>query len=108
MRSNTFWPIILILAGVLFLLSNLNLLPGNAWDWVWPAFLILLGVNILFRRRGVGSFPALPDSQPLEGAASARRGGSRLAVQRRFWRRPGQAGHPQRRPAGGHSAAALR
>jgi hypothetical protein len=84
MRSNTFWPIMLILAGVLLLLSNLGLLPGNAWDWIWPVFLILLGVNILFRWRGVASFPALLDSQPLEGAGSARltlrHGAGRLSV----------------------------
>ncbi len=49
-----FWPILLIGAGTIWLLSNLNLIPG--WSWwnlwrLWPLFLIAIGLDILFARR---------------------------------------------------------
>ncbi len=47
------WPIILITAGVLFLLSNLGVLDINYWGlWrLWPVLLILSGLEILVGRR---------------------------------------------------------
>jgi hypothetical protein len=47
------WPIILITAGVLFLLSNLGLLDINFGQLLrlWPVLLILIGLDILFGRR---------------------------------------------------------
>jgi hypothetical protein len=69
MRARYFWPTILILAGVVFLLSNLGLLPGSAWGWVWALVLILVGVSMLWpARRGAGSTEV---SVPLGGAAVA-------------------------------------
>jgi hypothetical protein len=49
-----FWPIVLIGAGVLWLLSNLNLITDFSW-WnlwrLWPLILIGIGLDILFGRR---------------------------------------------------------
>lgn len=70
MRARYFWPIVLILAGVLFLLDNLGLLPGNAWGWIWALILIVLGVSLLFPGRR--SAETAEASVPLDGAASAR------------------------------------
>ena len=69
MRARYFWPIVLIVAGVLFLLENLGLLPGSAWGWIWAIALVLLGLSLLWPRR---SAQAVDDSVPLEGSASAR------------------------------------
>jgi len=49
-----FWPILLIGAGTIWLLSNLELIPG--WNWwnlwrLWPLFLIAAGLDLLFARR---------------------------------------------------------
>jgi len=49
-----FWPIVLIGAGALWLLSNLGLLP--AWSWgslwrLWPLALIAVGLDMLVARR---------------------------------------------------------
>ena len=51
---SVFWPILLIGIGALWLLNNLNLLPG--WSWVsiwrlWPVFLIAIGLDLLIARR---------------------------------------------------------
>ncbi len=59
-RPSLFWPVILISAGVLLLLSNLGILPEAAWGrlWqLWPVALIALGIDVLFgRRSAVGAF----------------------------------------------------
>lgn len=49
-----FWPIILIGAGVIFLLANLGIISSNPWPiiWnLWPVILIVIGLDILFGRR---------------------------------------------------------
>lgn len=47
------WPVILITAGALFLLSNLGVLDVNFWElWrLWPVLLILAGLEIILGRR---------------------------------------------------------
>jgi hypothetical protein len=44
--------LILIILGVLFLLSNLGLLPrlGPLFAQWWPLILIVVGVSLLFKR----------------------------------------------------------
>lgn len=47
-------PFLLITAGVIFLLNNLDVLPWSIWSqlWkLWPLILILLGLEILLGRR---------------------------------------------------------
>ena len=54
--GNILFPLILIVAGVIFLLQNLGLLTGSAWDMLfslWPLLIILLGINDLIRNRGI-------------------------------------------------------
>lgn len=55
-RPSLFWPIILIGAGAILLLSNLHIITGNPWGviWrLWPLLLIAIGLDILFGRRSV-------------------------------------------------------
>jgi len=44
-----FWPILLIAVGVLFLMSNLGLLPFSPWElWqFWPLILVVIGLDIM-------------------------------------------------------------
>lgn len=51
-----FWPIILIGAGIIFLLANLGVITGNPWPilWnLWPVILIVIGLDIMFGRRSL-------------------------------------------------------
>lgn len=51
-----FWPILLIVVGAVFLLDNLGVIPGDGWSTVfrmWPALLIIAGLDDLIRREGV-------------------------------------------------------
>ncbi len=50
-QRDYFWPLILVLIGVYFLLNNLNLLGWLRFDIVWPILLIVLGVWLVVRRR---------------------------------------------------------
>jgi hypothetical protein len=50
------WPIILILVGGIFLLSNLGLFEDNVWEsiWrLWPLIFIAIGLDGLFRRNEI-------------------------------------------------------
>lgn len=52
-RRSIFWPLFFILAGVLLLLGNLNLLGGINWDTIlrlWPLLLIVGGIDSIYRR----------------------------------------------------------
>jgi len=49
-----FWPIMLIGIGALLLLSNLEILPWNAWNLLWrfwPLVLIAIGIDVLIGQR---------------------------------------------------------
>ncbi len=50
------WPLVLIGAGVILLLSNLGYLPPQSWYilWrLWPLLLVAIGVDLLIGRRSV-------------------------------------------------------
>jgi Domain of unknown function (DUF5668) len=49
-RNNYFWPAILIVLGIYFLLRNTGLLSWLSADIVWPILLIVLGVWLILRR----------------------------------------------------------
>jgi hypothetical protein len=51
-----FWPLVLVGAGVILLLSNLGYLPWQSWNilWrLWPLLLVALGVDLLIGRRSM-------------------------------------------------------
>jgi len=51
-----FWPLVLIGAGVVLLLSNLGYLPWQSWGilWrLWPLLLVGLGIDLLIGRRSL-------------------------------------------------------
>lgn len=55
-RGGLVWPVILIAAGVVFLLNNLGLLGWGVWDTLfrlWPLLLIAIGLDILIGRRSI-------------------------------------------------------
>ena len=67
-----FWAIILIAIGAIFLLQNLGVLRGNVWGSLWPIFLILLGVVLLFGNFTRRAAMATAQSIPLADAREAR------------------------------------
>lgn len=49
-RREYFWPSILILLGIFFLLNNLHVFDTIPGDLIWPVALIALGVFLILRR----------------------------------------------------------
>lgn len=53
-RPSVFWPILLILGGVILLLSNLGYLPAPSWGMaarLWPVIFVALGIDLVVGRR---------------------------------------------------------
>jgi hypothetical protein len=51
---SVFWPILLIGVGILWLLANLEIIPGVNWRILlrfWPLLLIAVGLDVIFARR---------------------------------------------------------
>jgi hypothetical protein len=40
----------LVLAGILVLLNNMEILRGEVWDYIWPLFFIMLGASMVIKR----------------------------------------------------------
>jgi hypothetical protein len=40
----------LVLAGILVLLNNMEILRGEIWDYIWPLFFIMLGASMVLKR----------------------------------------------------------
>lgn len=49
-RREYFWPSVLVVAGIYFLLRNVGLLDWLHGDIVWPVLLIVLGGWLIVRR----------------------------------------------------------
>lgn len=44
MPKNVFWPLALVIMGLIFLASNLGMLPRDFWN-LWPIMLIVVGLG---------------------------------------------------------------
>jgi len=74
-QGNLFWGIVIIVIGIIFFFSSLGLLNGiDPWNFLWPVFLIGLGLYLLFGNllRGRSRSEVQQVTIPLEGATSAR------------------------------------
>lgn len=44
MPKKVFWPLTLVVMGLIFLASNMRLLPSSFWN-LWPVILIVVGLG---------------------------------------------------------------
>jgi hypothetical protein len=49
-----FWGLLLITLGTIFLLEQMQVMPGIAWERWWPGFVILFGLDRLLRPAHAG------------------------------------------------------
>jgi len=44
--------IVLVVLGLVFFLQNTGFIPFDTWNNIWPVLLVLLGLGLMFTRRG--------------------------------------------------------
>ena len=44
--------LVLIVLGLVFFLQNTGFIPYDTWNNVWPTLLVLIGIALMFTRRG--------------------------------------------------------
>lgn len=44
MPKRVFWPVALVVVGIIFLASNVGMLPRTFWN-LWPLILIIVGLG---------------------------------------------------------------
>ncbi|HPS40801.1 MAG TPA: DUF5668 domain-containing protein [Candidatus Woesebacteria bacterium] len=44
MSKNVFWPVTLVIMGLIFMASNMGYLPAALWN-LWPLILIVVGLG---------------------------------------------------------------
>lgn len=55
-RRSIFFPVILIILGIIFLLNNIGVLADNVWDNIlqlWPVLLIAMGIDGILQRQSI-------------------------------------------------------
>ena len=50
-----FIGLVLVIAGIIFLLEKLGIVTGSVWNYVWPCLVIALGLSIILRRGCCGT-----------------------------------------------------
>jgi cbb3-type cytochrome oxidase subunit 3 len=71
-RSNLFWGSAIVILGAVLLASNLGVVRGNLWVFFWPALVILAGVWFLLKANRKGQdAQAVVSNIPLESATGA-------------------------------------
>ncbi len=51
MKGNILWGCIVIAIGIIVLLQNMGIISGSIWGYIWPLFIIIVGLSILFHDR---------------------------------------------------------
>jgi len=41
------WGVTVVSAGIILLLQALEMVPGHAWKYIWPAFVIIVGFELM-------------------------------------------------------------
>jgi hypothetical protein len=41
------WGITIFGAGIILLLQAIEILPGFAWKFIWPTFIVIIGVELM-------------------------------------------------------------
>ncbi len=71
MSKQVFWPLTLVIMGLIFIASNLGLLPGEFWN-LWPLILVIVGLGGLLTADRT-EWMVYPKSNKPKSATSSRR-----------------------------------
>jgi hypothetical protein len=46
-----FLGLMILVVGIVFLMQNLGYISGSVWEILWPSFLIITGLVMIFRQK---------------------------------------------------------
>jgi len=46
-----FLGLMVLVVGIVFLMQNLGYISGGVWEILWPSFLIITGLVMIFRQK---------------------------------------------------------
>ncbi|PIY80011.1 MAG: hypothetical protein COY80_05035 [Candidatus Pacebacteria bacterium CG_4_10_14_0_8_um_filter_42_14] len=78
MPKRIFWPAVAVVMGLIFLASNLGMLPQSLWN-LWPLILIIVGLGGLLTSDN-DEWYVLPKKAVKKTAKSARRASKKKKV----------------------------
>jgi len=78
MPKRIFWPAVAVVKGLIFLASNLGMLPQSLWN-LWPLILIIVGLGGLLTSDN-DEWYVLPKKAVKKTAKSARRASKKKKV----------------------------
>lgn len=85
MPKRVFWPTTLIIMGLIFLASNLRLLPSSFWN-LWPLILIVVGLGGLLtsdQEEWVSRRTATPRKTVAKAAAKPKKAAAKAKSRRK-------------------------
>ncbi len=71
MKGRIFWGAVFIAFGLLLMLDQAGILPGNAYSYIWPMVLIGVGLIVLYNAMHRRTVQVVHESLPLHNARSA-------------------------------------
>ncbi len=84
-NRDLFWPLLLIIIGLLFLFQNLGYLDiGDVISDYWPVFLIVWGVSLILKRRPVSEDEPLPVNEKNFDKSSAILSNDKISFSKTF------------------------
>lgn len=76
MPKRVFWPLTLVIMGLIFMASNVGLLPASFWN-LWPLILVIVGLGGLLTS----------DKEDWDGQPAANKSNSKSATTKKSSKR---------------------
>jgi hypothetical protein len=77
MPKRLFWPVAMIVMGLIFLASNMRMLPSQFWN-LWPLILVVVGLGGLL----------ISDKEEWDGAPKAKSSSSSMTSKTKSAKKP--------------------
>jgi hypothetical protein len=60
---------VLVCIGILVLLSNMDIIRGDVWNYIWPLILVIFGISLILKKSRSHSFNSDKSNSPTDRSA---------------------------------------